>query len=892
MTAASTGPIAFASTKFVAPRIPATYVPRPGLLDRLDAGRDGAVTVVIGLPGSGKTTLVASWLSERSALPSVWLDCDRRDGEPTRFWSGLVHALRRRWPDLYAHALDLLDEPDPDHVEVAIALVNDLAALGSGAVVVIDDCHLAKGAMPQLGELLERLPDGVRFVLTMRSHVDLPMARLRVHGALDEIRQDELGLTEEEVGLVLDRFGVRLASDSVERLTRRTEGWMAAVQLAALSMRGLDDPDAFVREFSASTRVVTDYLIEEVLERQSPELRAFMTEISVLDQFDAPLCRDVTGRPDSDRLLRQMETENLFLIPVGGRQTFRFHELFADLLRLRLEVTDPRRRQELHRAAAVALDARGAVARALHHYVSAGDGEDALGLVRKRVAEAYFVDDGTTINSWLAELGTGWVAQDPARMIHHALLLHLAGRIEEAHEWVERIGHIPPADLSDQLARYEIVAHFVEGVRGNATASLHHAALARQHGDPASEPLLRAVPSVAMQCHLCLDDIPAAHAAFADSQRDPMPNAAFSEVLMPSAYSWVWTVEGGLRQAGRLARGALAVAERLQLKDHPALDPALRTLGWIHYERGETDQAQALLNRALAMVERNRPAYALLSAVALGRVWLSVGEVDSALDMAGRARTFLASSVDSVLLDLVGDLEGRAALTLGSPGEAEMRSRGMRPSRRRAVLEARIALARDAPADAAAILADPRFPPTTTRSRVHDRALRSRCALLLRDQHFPELIGEALEIAGQEGLMAALRDDLAPIADAVRPFLPVRASEFARSLGAALDRALAGSLPPRDGPPTPLPDSLSRQELRVLRYLASRLTQREIAGELFLSTNTVKTHVRAIFRKLDAASRPDAVERARRVGLLYVPRTGPASSSRQPAGIEPARPER
>lgn len=852
----------FASTKFAAPRTSPTYVPRPGLVRRLDAGRDAGVTLLIGLPGSGKTTAVAAWLRDHPALPSVWLGCDPRDGEPRRFWTGLVRALRLRWPDLFVEASDLLDD-EPDYSDVATTVVNDLARIDGDAAVVIDDCHLAPASMAHLGEVLERLPDGVHFVLTTRSHVDLPIARLRVHGILNEIRQDELSASEQEIGLVVEKFGVRLVPASLHRLTRRTEGWMAAVQLAALSMRGLEDPDELVGRLAASTRLVTDYLIQEVLERQPPDLREFLTETSVLGQFDASLCRDVTGRPNADVLLDDALRRNLFLIPLSDG-SFRFHELFADLLRLRLGSSDAERQRQLHRAAAVALERRGVLAGALRHYLASGDDQAAFLVVRDRVSDAYYADGGDAIRSMMAELPIDWVAQDAARMIAYAAIMFLAGQAEEAVPWVERLGRLPPAELAGYRTRYEVVASLVERGRGNAVAALGHAEQARLHGDRASEPWLDWLPAATLQAHLWLDDIPAATDAFAESQRQPAFDSRFNELVMPAHYSWVCVVEGNLREAERLAAATLSTAKRLGLLKHPSLGAAFASLGWICYERGQADGAEELLDRALAINERARPPAALVYAVALGRVWLSLGRVDDALEMAARAGTFVAAPTDSILLDLVADLQGRAALALGSPDQAEERARRMRPSRRRIVLEARTALARGKPLEAAAFLADAAFPPTTRRTRLHDLALRACCACRLGDKAFPSLISEAIDVGEEAGLMAALRDDLVPIADAVWPYLPVHARGFARSLGMALSRAISAAGTP-DGTQI---DALSPQERRVLRYLRSRLTQREIAQEIHVSTNTVKTHVRAIFRKLDVSTRSEAVERARRVGIL------------------------
>jgi LuxR family maltose regulon positive regulatory protein len=235
-----------AATKFALPGLPSRYIPRERLHQALDAGALLPLTVVVGVPGAGKSVLLRSWLHDRPGLRSVWLSCDERDADPATFWQALIAALTQAWPDRWLDVIDLLSEREPDLDDVAIAVVNDLADLGEPVVLVIDDFQFAPGASPSLITLVERLPAGCRMVVGSRSEPQLALHRLRAHGQLLEVRDADLRLTPDEVAALMSEFGVELNETEVELLTERTEGWIAGVQMAAVSLRYPSDPDRFL----------------------------------------------------------------------------------------------------------------------------------------------------------------------------------------------------------------------------------------------------------------------------------------------------------------------------------------------------------------------------------------------------------------------------------------------------------------------------------------------------------------------------------------------------------------------------------------------------------------------------------------------------------------------
>jgi LuxR family maltose regulon positive regulatory protein len=862
-------PEIFATTKFAPPAVPATYVRRPGLLDQLDRGRDRPVTLVVGLPASGKTTLLADWVATRVKDPWVWLNCDERDAAAERFWRAFVRPLRLRWPDLLTDSLDALDDEAPDFAAVATATANDLARIGDELVVIVDDCQAAGSVMASFGVLVEHLPPNLHMVLAARSQMELPLARMRAHGLLYEIRQDALGLNEAEVTQLLVRFGIALSARSVTTLTERTEGWMAGVQLSAHSLRGAADPEQFIFEFAGSSRAVTDYLIEEVLSKQPGDLRQFLLETSILNSFDVELCAEVTGRPDAATQLRRIERDNLFAVGGMDGRTWRYHELFGDLLRYQLRIVDPQRERQLHRVAAAALAHRGEIDQVVHHYLAAGDDQAVLEFLGARVTEAYFRDDGLTVQRCLDELdkGRGWAEGSLERLLEYAFVLGLVGRVEDAQRILERTA-AAVAEASDKrlVGRYHALVALAAGLRGDGVAALRYAKKAAALTDPAREPLMGWLPQCALRAHLWAGDFDAARRIHAAGRRDSMPPAGLVDLNLPAAASWLAMVEGSLHESETLADGVLEAAARLGLRRHPVLSEALRSKGWANFERQNYAAAEPMLEESLATLERTRPSFALISAVALARLWLSGGRIDDAAELAMRARRFIPSMVESVLYELVDELEGRVALARHDPERAAARAARLAPSRRKAVLQARVAVARKDFETASSLLVDPEFPPVTRRHHIHDRVLRAQCSGQLGRPDASSLLLEGVDLAEGEELLECVLEDLHGMPAVVLGALTGRPGAFTQQVVRTMDRSPT-FVAQAARPTQTLPDPLRPQELKVLRYLGSRLTQREIAAELYISINTMKTHVKAIYRKLNVGTRRDAVDQGRHFGL-------------------------
>ena len=345
-------------TKLHVPRPRRVLVARPRLDELLSRGAQSALTLVSAPAGFGKTTLLAEWLTAAPAdgYAVAWLSLDQRDNDPALFWPYVVAALRTAAPGIGDDALSLLQSPQPPPIDVVLAtLLNDLDALPNEVVLLLDDYHLIEAREIQDGMafLLEHLPPQLHLVLASRADPPLPVARLRGRGELVEIRAADLRFTADEAAEYLNEvMGLDLTTEDVATLERRTEGWITAIQLAALSLRGRDDIAGFIAGFAGDDRYIVDYLAEEVLQRQPEDLRTFLLHTSILSRLHGSLCEAVTTQPGGQAMLEALDRGNLFLVPLDDRrQWYRYHHLFADVLHARLLDEQPDDLRILHRRA-------------------------------------------------------------------------------------------------------------------------------------------------------------------------------------------------------------------------------------------------------------------------------------------------------------------------------------------------------------------------------------------------------------------------------------------------------------------------------------------------------------------------------------------------------------
>jgi LuxR family transcriptional regulator, maltose regulon positive regulatory protein len=751
MPGASVGPPETAAQPLVWSKLQAPLsrprVSRPALLG-LCMGAQRKLTLIRAPAGWGKTTLLADWYASATETRSfAWLALDRGDNDPVRFWTYVIEAVRTQQPAIGSDALPMLRVPRVDIVaEVLPTLCAELTALSSQIVLVLDDYHLITN--PEIDECLiffvDHFPQTLELVLASRSEPPLPLARMRAGGDLVEIDAQKLSFTEQEADLLLnDLNGLGLDHEAVLRLRDRTEGWAAGLYLAALTLRGRPDAAAFIQDFAGNDRHVVDYLSAEVLVGQPEATRNFLLQTSILDRFCASLCDAVTQRPDSRRILRELEASNFFLVPLDTkREWYRYHHLFGELLRQELRLTESESISGLHRRACAWHREFGSASDAIYHATAAGEIADASELIFNHWLETRDSAELETILAWLGRLPTNAVKGDARLCLVKATTLQEVGRIDEANYWLEaalRSDSFVASDASTAsgLAACRAINQYF---RGDAAGIRETAGPALDHDFGGTD---------------------------------------------------YW-------------RSAL-----------------LTTLGTALFVGGRGDEAALVLERAVDSGEQSGHALALIHALG----WCAVVYVE-------RGDSDRAHSVTRRIHSLFSQHPGMRAYYGAAMAHI---AQGALRSQHGALTEAEEELVRGIEH---ARRGDAKFELVyglTAYARLKSaQGDRRRCEELLQDAR------AALQACVDAGVLTQL------VADAERE---VR-------------------IKTRPTSPRAYADELSDRELAVLRLLRTDLTQREIGEHLYLSFNTVKTHTKSIFRKLDVSTRNDAVVRARDLGLL------------------------
>ncbi len=860
-------------------------VPRRLLFHRLSALGPGEVGLLCAPAGSGKTALVRSWVaSEELADRVAWVSIEREEHEAQRFWLSVVNQLAG------AAGEDGLVErvgatPAFDGEAVVERLLADLRALERPVVLVLDDLHELRSAkaLGLLERFLAGLPPALRMVLATRGDVGLGLHRLRVEGALTEIRGPDLRFSLDEARELLEASGVTLSDSGSAQLWERTEGWAAGLRLAAISLAGHPDPERFVAEFSGSERTVAGYLLAEVLERQPADVRDLLLRTSVLERVNGPLADTLTGRTGSEAILQGLENANAFVASLDVRRSwFRYHHLLSDLLRLELRRTSPAIVDSLHRAAAMWFEENGHAVEAIRHAQSAGDWEHAARLLADNSVNLVFDGRKATLRALLAAFPARAPEEDAELALAFATARLYDGLLEESRMHIavaeRRAATVPEArrrlfDLrlasarlwlacqrGDLAAARQATGSFDALTEGELGRSNDHRASALMH------------LGIAELWSVRVDDARRdLEEALALARRIGRP---YLEVGCLGHLALV-AVLGSSPDVGLLlSEEAVAIADAHGWGAHrilaPAVAAAAAALAWL----GRLDEAERWLDR----VAGARPPAGELEAepvLHFARAFLRLGQgrLEEAL-AEFRAAERLHASLErehALSMDvrgwivLVQALKGDRAATraaLAAMGTDEREAAGPR------LADAALRLADGVPEEAVDVLAPlldgtpkalhPRW--ATVHALLFDAAARDQ----LRDRAGAEAsIERALDLAEPDGVV--LQFALAPVRELLERHPKHRTTHA--SLLATILGVLAGRSP-QARRTAPLPQDLSEAELRVVRYLPSNLKAPEIAAELCVSANTVRTHLRHIYAKLGAHSRGEAVARARDLGLL------------------------
>ena len=906
------------ATKLHVPAPWPDLVPRPRLAERLDEGLARGLVLVCAPAGYGKTVLLADW-ARRSQYPAGWLSLDAGDNDPARFWRHVVAALDRVRPGIGERVAPLLGPPAPSSFEPLVTeLINELATQQDGdeVLLVLDDYHVISSSPvhESLRFLLEHRPAGICVVLASRSDPPLALARLRGRGQLAEVRAAELRFTAGEAAALLRQVaagpGAALPDAAVVALAARTEGWAAGLQLAGLSLRGQEDVTGFVSAFTGSHRYVLDYLAEEVLAGQSEQVRAFLLETSLLERLSGQLCDAVTGRTGSQAMLEQVERAGLFLVPLDEvRGWWRYHHLFADLLRARLQQERPGRTEALHRATAAWSDAHGLADDAVRHALAAGDTVWAARLIERHVDVFYYQrGEGTTLRRWLAALPAELVRSRPRLLVAQAALAESSGHLEAVEGLLDEAEHAPP-DAADEP--FEPSAGKAASILVNVPAriALFRAYIAEFRGDAGATAAFvsRAMAAIGegerllgstAQGHLGVAEW--LHGRLEDAER-----ALSASIAQWQAAGQLHLTGWGCHQLGQVqrAQGHLDAAVRTyqQTLDItappgrpalPAAGSAYMGLAEVAYQRNELDDALRYVTEGIAHCRQRAFSPPLARGLAtLAWIRQAHGDAGGALEAMDEAERAAPSLGVVGLVNPIPAQQARLWLAQGDVGAVARWTRqdGLRPDdepgypREPAYLVlARVLLAEDRPGPAL-ILLDRLHAAAVTQDRtgslIEIGALRA-LALAASDKEPAAVntLAGVLTLACPQGYVRVFADEGPPMAALLSRLVAAQRAEHATAhrvpLGclARLQHAFDAERPvPDHGRPTApqgIVEPLTSRELEVLGMLAAGRSNQAIAGQLVVTLNTVKKHVSHVLGKLGAANRTEAVVRARQLGLI------------------------
>ncbi len=880
-------------TKLYIPPPGPKAISRPRLVERLNEGLHRKLTLISAPAGFGKTTLVSEWVAV-SGQQTAWLSLDEPDNDPARFLTYLVAALQTVATDIGGGVLGALQSPQPPPVEsILTALLNEITTLPETIVLVLDDYHAidAKPIDDALTFLLEHLPPRLHLIITTREDPRLPLARLRARGHMTELRAADLRFSPDEAAAFLNQvMGLNLSAADIAALEDRTEGWIAGLQLAAISMQGHQDTSGFIESFTGSHRFVMDYLVDEVLNQQPEGVQTFLLRTSILDQLCGSLCDAVLRDPSisGQATLEQIERANLFLVPLDNeRRWYRYHHLFAELLRQRLlhggalstggEAADV---AELHVRASVWFEEGGLEIEALRHAVAANDVARAERLIEGKGVPLYVRGGLAPVLSWLESLPAPVLDASPSLCVMFASALSVIGQVTRVEPKLQAAEAALHGVTPDDGTTRDLIGR-IAGLR---------ALLALLAADP------RQIETIIVQSRRALeylhpDNLPVRTAAtwklglaYQYQGNRSAARLAYTEAISASEASGnihvnilATTCLGNIRETdNHLQLAADTYRHALQLIGEPPGPVACEAhvgLARICYEWNDLDAAQQHGRLSVHLARQVEIASFVSSELFLARLQLAQGDVTGAIASLAQTEQSVRQRKFWFRMPEVAAAQVLTLLRQGNLAEAaELAQAHDLP-----LSQARVYLAQGNAFTALAVLE-----PLRQQAEVkgwQDERLKVMVLQALAHQAQGEtdtavhLLGDALVLAEPDGFIRTFVDEGLPMASllseaAAQGMMP----DYIGKLLAAFDVDARTSertppLPPAM-PAQSLIEPLSQRELEVLRLVAEGLSNHEIGERLFLALSTVKGHNRIIFGKLGVQRRTEAVARARELGLL------------------------
>ncbi|MFN2118657.1 MAG: LuxR C-terminal-related transcriptional regulator [Candidatus Promineifilaceae bacterium] len=888
-------------TKLHAPPLRPNIVPRPNLAAKLNQIPVNKLTLISAPAGFGKTTLVNEWAA-CSTHEVAWLSLDEDDSDPTRFLTYLIASVQTIREDFGKEILNAFHTQQPPPIKTAVtSLINKVGDFACDIVMVLDDYHLINNEAIHhaLTYLLEHQPPRLHLVITTREDPPLPLSRWRARGELIEIREQDLRFnTLETTTLFNEIIQLNLTADQIEILRSKTEGWISGLQLAALSMRGQEDVEHFVHSFAGSNRFILDYLMEEVFQQQSPEVQDFLLKTAVLEQFTAPLCnaliavgetpgdgseqlnhglahQSTSTTPNSQAILERLEQANLFIIPLDdARQWFRYHHLFADLLRqrLRLAAGDT---TALHLQAAAWYDENGLPGKAINHYLEAEAWEQAAALVESHSNELQKRGENTTFLHWMRALPDRVIEAHRGLCLEYAWALALSGEPDKSEHFLqlaEEAFRASPAQNSKVLSAQIHIARTRQDLPLTISLSRRALSLIPEAAYEARSALSLNLGMAYWQSGRILD----AERSFSEARvmAQEVQNHHIS-ILALGFLSMAQAARGQLHQAAHLLQTALDWDA-----DFPANALSHLVQSALLYEWNHLEEAGVHLQKAITLAQRidNRElessAYrqqALLMQ-AVGDNSASTAAVALAENAAGENAPRITRARNDAVTVII-------ALARGDLDIARLRVEGMPTEASASLFYAPLSLT-----PACLYLAEgDKSTAAIHLAAEYEKAIRSgyrygQIEIRLLQTQAASNTDEALDFLVEALTLAQINNFVRSFLDkgkSLIPLLRIAASkhlfpDYCRNLLAEFEREFSPSLIyPFPGPAAPSQvETISEREIEVLGLLADGLTYQEIAGAMFISVNTIKSHLKSIYSKLGVHNRREAVAQARALFLL------------------------
>ena len=886
-------------TKLYLPKVDEQVVHRSGLFEELKNGINKKVILVSATAGYGKTTLISDWINQHK-LAAAWCSLDNRDNDPFLFLNLIIASVNKQEERIGQVQLDLLKKPGTVSAEYILELfINDLLSLEKEIILVLDDLHLIdnKQVFEILSTLIEYKPDPLKLVLSTRSDPPLSFARLRSQNEILEIRSDKLSFTRDDIAYLFNKkLKLGLKQNDFAILETKTEGWIAGLQLTALSVKGHGNISEYLEKMAGDNRYIMDYLMEEVLENQDDEVKEFFLNTSILEKLSGPLCDAILQKNNSQELLESLDSANTFLIPLDNeRQWYRYHHLFADLLQQRLRLRGKEKVKELQERASDWFEQEGMEILAIEHALEAESFTRAMKLIDGMVENLWDVAQYATILKFGNYFTQETIVASKRFCLFYAWMLVFYGRLTEAEALLKKLEHA--FTTKTKLTREEkslfgtlyVVFNSLYTYAGNTDMALKYSSLAIKN-IPEDDFKWKLWATVAHgESCLLKYDLEKANRLFTESWKLAAPSKNLYVVLISTAkLAWVLMEQGNNKECLRICQEVVDKVEAEQSSMKLSLEIATSInysiLGYVRFQMNDTERGKAYaskgydLSKKAANISMNG-----FSSLLLSEILLRSGDVKGALEIMDgldpktkMSHFFGFRSFSLTIKLLLADSQLEKARNL-----LNKKFEDNAPSDKTGVFHVNISAARiyiedSDPGKALGILNELAIETKQHGAKVFSleiELLKVRAHKhLSEDTKAMDALLNALKL-GQEQhniqFFVSEGADLLSMLEEIRTLKSTSSKDRLNSISDSFLNELIDAL--EDDSRQKLvvdEDELSSRELDTLNLIARGLSNQEIAAKLFISNNTVKTHVRNILFKLEAKNRNDAVQIAKEKGIV------------------------